>query len=255
VKNKDKRIALAIAAHPDDVEFMCAGTLALLHEKGWSIHIATMTPGDCGSAELSRAEISIIRKDEAANSAAILSAGYNCLECDDIFIFYDKTRLLKVIELIRKVRPSLVFTHSPSDYMVDHETTRKVVQTACFSAGMVNIEIPNTDPFDSIPHLYYVDPMEGKDKFGEDIRPHFIVDITRVTDTKEKMLCCHKSQRDWLLKHHGIDEYVLTMKDFSGKRGKEINKHFGEGFRQHLGHAFPQDNILEEELGDLVFRI
>jgi N-acetylglucosamine malate deacetylase 1 len=248
VNKKDNKTAFAIVAHPDDVEFMCAGTLALLFEKGWEIHIATMTPGDCGSAELGRAEISSIRRKEAANSAAILSADYVCLECDDVFIFYDRPTLLKVIELIRKVKPGIVFTHSPSDYMVDHETTSKLVQTACFSAGMANIKIPNTNPFDALPYLYYLDPMEGKDKFGDVIQPHFIIDITSVIETKEQMLCCHKSQRDWLFKHHGIDEYIFTMKNFSAKRGKKIKTLYGEGFRQHLGHAFPQENILKNEL-------
>ena len=53
------KIALSIGAHPDDAEFMCAGTLALLHERGWEIHIATMTPGDCGTVQYSREEIRI----------------------------------------------------------------------------------------------------------------------------------------------------------------------------------------------------
>jgi len=66
------KCALSIMAHPDDCEFMCAGTLALLHQKGWKIHITTMTPGDCGSVTLSREEISAIRKKEARNSAIML---------------------------------------------------------------------------------------------------------------------------------------------------------------------------------------
>ena len=61
------KVALACMAHPDDVEFTCGGTLALLHQQGWEIHIATMTPGDCGSEQLSREEISRIRRMEAAN--------------------------------------------------------------------------------------------------------------------------------------------------------------------------------------------
>ena len=66
------KVALACMAHPDDVEFTCGGTLALLHQQGWEIHIATMTPGDCGSDQLSPEEISRIRRVEAANAAAVL---------------------------------------------------------------------------------------------------------------------------------------------------------------------------------------
>jgi hypothetical protein len=69
--------------------------------------------------------------------------------------------------------------------------------------------------------------------------------------TKEEMLCCHQSQRNWLLKHHGMDNYVISMKKLGEKRGEQIGSRFAEGFRQHLGHAYPQDNILKAELGDL----
>jgi LmbE family N-acetylglucosaminyl deacetylase len=241
------KTVLAVGAHPDDVELLCAGTLALLKEKGWQIEIATMTPGDCGSAEKSREEISGIRRREAA---AILNGRYTCLEHDDIFILYDQPSLIKTIALVRTIRPQLVFTHSPSDYMQDHETTSRLVQTACFSAGMTNIKTPGIESFTTIPFLYYLDPMEGKDIFGEHVKPSTIVDISHTIDTKEKMLICHSSQRLWLLQHHGIDEYIHAMKNFSRKRGKEINTDYAEGFRQHLGHAFPEVNLLKQELGD-----
>lgn len=245
-------IVLSLLAHPDDAEFMCAGTLALLGQKGWSVHIATMAPGDCGSAEYNRQDISRIRKAEAAKSASLLSANYDCLECDDVFIMYDRETLIKAIELLRKVQPTIVFAPSPSDYMIDHEVTSRVVETACFAGGIPNIEITGVELFDPVPYLYYVDAIDGKDKLGNAIEPSTFVDITGVIETKEKMLCCHESQRDWLLKHHKNDEYVLSMKRFAKKRGKQAGCSYAEGFRQHLGHAYPQDNILKSELGDLV---
>jgi hypothetical protein len=66
------------------------------------------------------------------------------------------------------------------------------------------------------------------------------------------MLTCHASQRNWLLTHHKMDEYIYCMQRFSESRGKEINTKYAEGFRQHLGHGFSQNNILKEILGDLV---
>jgi len=250
--NVAQKTILSFGAHPDDAEFMCAGTLALLHKKGWRIHIATMTPGDCGTVEYSREEISRIRKAEAAKAASLLSGAYHCLECDDAFIMYDGPSLLKAIELVRKVRPTIVFALSPTDYMVDHETASRLAQSACFCCGVVNIETPGAEPFEPVPHLYYADPVEGKDNFGTEIQPGMIVDITSAMATKEQMLCCHESQRNWLLKHHQMDNYVKMMKDFAGKRGGRIGAEYGEGFRQHLGHAYPQDNILRAELGRLV---
>jgi len=247
-----KKTVLSLGAHPDDAEFLCAGTLALLHEKGWEIHIATMAPGDCGTVQYSREEISRIRKGEAAKSAAMLDGIYHCLESGDIFILYDRPSLLKAIELVRKVKPTIVITTSPSDYMVDHEMASKLAQTACFACGVVNVETPGAEPFEPIPYLYYMDAVEHKDKFGNEIEAGMMVDIASVMDIKEKMLCCHESQRHWLMTHHGMDEYVNMMKVADEKMGKQIGSAFAEGFRQHLGHAYPQDNILKAELGDLV---
>jgi len=239
--------ALAIVAHPDDAELLCAGTLALLRDKGWRIEMATMTPGDGGTTTLSREEISIIRKAEAAKAAKLLNGNYHCMECEDIFVLYDKPTLLKVIELVRRVRPRLVFTMSPLCYMVDHEMTSKLVQTACFSAGVKNIETSSA-PFFYTPHLYYLDAMEGKDRLGQEVKPSMVIDITDKIDLKEEMLVCHASQREWLREHHGMDEYVIAMRSFSAKQGQLVGVPFGEGFRQHLGHAFPQDNLLANEL-------
>jgi LmbE family N-acetylglucosaminyl deacetylase len=141
---------------------------------------------------------------------------------------------------------------SPEDYMVDHEITSAVVRTACFSAGMNNIDTDGIEPFLSIPHLYYLDPMEGKDILGNSIHATTIVDITGSIETKEQMLLCHESQRSWLMLHHGVDEYVASMRTSSSKRGATAGVPYAEGFRQHLGHAYPQDNILQKELNGLV---
>ncbi len=247
-----RKVVLSIMSHPDDAEFMCVGTVALLRQKGWDIHIATMTPGDCGSAEFSREHISKIRKAEATKAAKILEGTYDCLECEDVFIMYDKPTLLKVIGLIRKVKPSVVIAPSPQDYFIDHENTSHLVRTACFACGIPNVKTPGSEPCDFVPYLYYSDSLEGKDIFGKGIGPSMYVDITSVMETKVKMLCCHESQRAWLLAHHGMDEYVEAMKRQAGARGAEINCRYAEGFRQHLGHGYPQDNILKKEISEFV---
>jgi LmbE family N-acetylglucosaminyl deacetylase len=254
VSIEQSKTVLAIGAHPDDIEILCAGTLALLHEQDWRIEFATMTPGDCGSTSLPRGEISRIRKEEAANSARMLDGKYHCMECDDIFVTYDRATLLKVVSLIREVRPGIVLTMSPQDYMVDHEMTSAVVRTACFSAGIRNIETEGIEPFLKIPALYYADPIEGKDILGIEIKPTTFVNISRTMPLKEKMFRCHASQQSWLQAHHEVDDYInSSLKELSSRRGKEVGVSFAEGFRQHLGHAFPQDNILKHELGDLVY--
>src|SRR5438309_6188775 len=110
-------VVLSILAHPDDAEFLCAGTLIrLAREKGWEVHIASMTPGDCGSAELPPEEISRVRRAEGAAAAAQAGGRYHCLEERDLLITYNERTLERVTRLLRAVRPRLVLTHSPADY-------------------------------------------------------------------------------------------------------------------------------------------
>jgi LmbE family N-acetylglucosaminyl deacetylase len=248
-KGPDKTV-LGIYPHPDDAEILCSGTLSLLRKAGWSVHIATTAKGDKGTYEFSREEISRIRKSEAINAAEIIGGTYHCLEFDDVYLMYNRETINKATSLIRRIRPAIVFTASPQDYMLDHEITSQIVQTACFAAGILNMEIQE-EPFSIIPYLYYCDPLEGKDKFGNQITPSLFVNISSEIAIKEKALACHKSQEFWLLNHQQ-SEYINSMKRFAAKRGAESNTGYAEGFRQHLGHGYPQNNILREILGDLV---
>lgn len=106
---------------PNDAEFLSAGTLSLLKKVGFDIHIATFTAGDKGTIQHSPEEISRIRKAEAASAAGIIGANYHCLGFEDIYILYNRETIEKATSLIRKIKPFLVFTHNPTDYMIDHE--------------------------------------------------------------------------------------------------------------------------------------
>ncbi len=244
-------VVLSVLAHPDDAEFLCAGTLIrLAREHGWAAHVATMTPGDCGSAELPPEAISAVRRREGAHAAALIGATYHCLEERDLLIVYGEPALERVTRLLREVRPTVVLTHSPADYMLDHEVTSAVVRAAAFAAPIPNFlagRLP--PPLAHIPHLYYCDPIEGKDALGRDVEPGFCVDVSSVIEDKAAMLARHASQREWLLKHHGMDQYVQAMRDWSAHRGRRIQAAYAEGFRQHLGHSYPQNNLLARLLG------
>lgn len=245
-------IVLSLLAHPDDAEFLCAGTLLRLRqEHNYEVHIATMTPGDCGSAEHPPWEISRLRREEGARAANLIRGHYHCMEERDLLVFYNETTMEKVTRLLRTVQPNIVLTHSPTDYMLDHEMTSVITRAACFGAPIPNF-LPACDlgsPLPHIPHLFYCDPIEGKDSLGNSIAPAFHVDISQVIDGKTAMLACHASQRDWLLKHHGMDQYTQAMRDWGATRGREAGVAFAEGFRQHLGHSYPQDNVLGKLLG------
>lgn len=244
---------LAIHAHPDDVEFQVAGTLARLKKLGCEICIATMTPGDCGSAELGPLQISAVRRAEAKKAADLLGAEYLCLEFRDLQILVDNDGRRRVAEAIRQTRPEIVFTAPPVDYMSDHEMTSRLVRDACFAASVPNFDTRQANPappLAKIPHLYYVDAIEGIDWYGRQIPPEFIVDISETFELKREMLACHESQRGWLLKQHGIDEYLDSCTRWSSARGQAIGKAYGEAFTQHKGHPYPHDNLLLKLLGD-----
>ncbi len=247
-------VALSILAHPDDAEFLCAGTLIRLKRAhDWDVHVASMTPGDCGSVEHGSMEISRIRRAEGAAAAQLIGGHYHCLEERDLLIVYGAAALEKVTRLMRQVRPRVVFTHSPTDYMLDHEQTSILVRAAAFGAPIPNFLADRNlgAPLEHIPHVYYCDPIEGKDPLGREVPPGFCIDISGVIDVKAEMLARHASQRAWLMKHHGMDQYLQAMRDWGTQRGKSCGVAFAEGFRQHLGHSYPQDNVLAKLLGNV----
>lgn len=252
---KESFNVLALFAHPDDAEFLCAGALAHLADRGAKVHIATMTPGDCGSVILPATKIARLRRKEAARSAELIGASYACLEEKDLRIFYDRRTLDKVMELVRRVNPSLAFTHSQVDYMLDHETTSRLGQTACFGAMAPNFKTGvrgAAKPLRRVPHLYYAQPFGGRDILAAEIRPTVFVNISATMDRKEKMLASHESQRAFLRAQQGIPDTVPMMREMAARAGEAAGFHLAEGFRRHRGQGFPPDDLLSQLLGDLV---
>lgn len=246
---------LALFAHPDDAEFLCAGTLAHLATLGTRVHIATMSAGDCGSTTLPSSKIAALRQHEAARAAALIGAQYHCLKGKDLLIFYDRQHLNKVMEFVRRVRPAMVLTHSPVDYMADHEIVSRLTQTACFGAMAPNYKTglrPPALPLSGVPYLYYADAFGRRDILGNKIESGLYVNISKTLNRKEDMLACHKSQQAWLKAQQEIPETLSTMRKMAGEAGKSGGFRWAEGFRQHLGQGFPSDNLLKQLLGNLV---
>jgi LmbE family N-acetylglucosaminyl deacetylase len=246
---------LAIHAHPDDLELQCAGTVALLKQKGHHVVMANMTPGDKGSAELGPEEIAAVRRQEAQDSAKLLGVECLCLEFRDLEIDINHDARRRVTEVLRKTQPDIILTAPPIDYMSDHEMTSRLVRDACFCAAVPNYVTGQWDPAPitkKIPALYYVDPVEGTDWFGNQVPYDFVVDITSTMDLKLQMLACHKSQREWLRRQHGMDEYLDSCRRHAEQRGKEAGYQYGEAFRQYKGHPYPHENLLLQALNTTV---
>ena len=252
--NEDNRRVLALMPHPDDIEISCAGTLLRLRDAGYEIHYVTMTAGDKGSAVLGRTEIADIRREEGrAGSESLGAASYRCLEFQDLEITFDNDARRRIAGVLRAVNPLLIFTTPPVDYMFDHEITSHLVRDACFNAGVPNYYVEELGPtINRVPYLYYSDALEGHDLFGQPSRASCIVDISSQIEAKAAALACHDSQRSWLQKQHGMDNYIESMKTWSRKRGEQIGAAYGEAFSQHRGHPHPQDDILVKILGATV---
>lgn len=246
------RIA-SIHAHPDDAEILAGGTLALLASAGHHLTIVTMTAGDCGSGEFGPGELSRIRQMEAAAAARIIGASYVCAAFKDMSIFSDDPSRRRVTRLVRELAPDVVLTAAPSDYLCDHEATSQLVRDALFASTIPNYSTdPPSTPALRIPHLYFMDPIGFHDRGGAPVAPDLLIDVSETILIKEKMLAQHESQRAWLKRQHGMDDYLDQMKSWTQARGVLGNVPFAEGFRQYLVHPYPQSNLLAELLAGYV---
>ena len=246
---------LAIHAHPDDIETLGAGTLALLADKGCRIVIATMTAGDCGSAEFSPEETARIRRREAAAAAAMIGAEYACVDLPDLGVFNDDASRRRVTETVRAARPDLVITSAPADYHPDHEATSILVRDACFAASAPNYKTGEAAPLEHIPLLYFMDPIGGRDREGRPVPPEFGVDVSAVFEIKQAMLAAHESQASWLLKQHGITDHLASMVAWSRKRGRDLGVEHAEGFRQYRHQPYPKAPLLQELVGAALIEV
>ena len=252
------RSVLAIAAHPDDIEFLMAGTLVLLGEAGYELHYMNLANGCCGSTEMDAVTIAGIRQDEARQAAASIGAEFHQSICNDLEIFYDQATLAQVASIIRLVKPTIVLTHGPSDYMEDHMTACRLAVTAAFSRGMPNFPVqPPREAYGDPVTVYHAQPYSHQDPLGQFVVPQYFVNVEPVARQKWDMLSCHQSQKKWLDESQGLDSYLQTMKDLDIQLG-EISGRFqaAEGWRRHLhlGFCEAEDDPLVEALGDHVFK-
>ncbi|MBA3480415.1 MAG: PIG-L family deacetylase [Pirellulales bacterium] len=181
---------LAVAAHPDDIELNCAGTLARYAADGHSITMAVFTSGNMGDVTIPPDELAATRKREAEASAAILKARLLWAGVTDELVFPNETQRALMIDLLREADPDVVITHSPNDYHPDHCYVSQLVFDSYFQKGLPHIPGPKMPAcrFGQM-QVYYMDTIGG---IG--FAPQEYVDITGVIETKKEMLACHQSQ-------------------------------------------------------------
>lgn len=232
--------ALAIAAHPDDIEFCMAGTLLLLKAAGWEIHCINLSTGNCGSMTMNAARTRAVRCAEAKRAAKILGARWHPPMCDDLEILYELKTLRRLAAIIRDVKPAIVLTHSPQDYMEDHMNTCRLAVAAAFSRGMPNFRTtPPRPAIDGDVTVYHAMPHGLCDGLRRRIVLGAFVDTTSVHATKRRALAAHASQKAWLDASQGMDSYLIAMDEMSRAVGR-MSRQFqhAEGWRRHLHLGF-----------------
>jgi N-acetylglucosamine malate deacetylase 1 len=244
--------ALAIAAHPDDIEFQMAGTLLRLQAAGWTIHCFNLSAGDCGSMTDGPAATARNRRREARAAAAALGAVWHAPIARDLRIACTTPMLRRVLAVVRTAKPSIVLTHPPADYMEDHTETCRLAVTATFSRGMPNFKsTPPKPPCPGPCVVYHGMPHGLKGPLREHVQPDLFVDITDVLETKKAALAQHASQREWLDASQGMGSYVQEMAAMSAEVGKMSGRFkYAEAWRRrlHLGFAGPADDPLADAL-------
>jgi LmbE family N-acetylglucosaminyl deacetylase len=228
--------AFAVFAHPDDIEFVAAGTLMRLRDVGYEIHYMNVADGCCGSTQYDRETLARMRREESQAACDQIGAVYHDSIAHDLDVFYDRETLARMAAVMRDVAPEIVLTHAPHDYMEDHMNTCRLTVTAAFARGMPNVP---TDPPVAITEqsvtVYHAQPHGNCDPLGNPVRPSLCVDVGDLLDKKAAMLECHVSQKRWLDESQGLDSYTQTMRDLMRDVGR-ISEHFeyAEGWRKHL---------------------
>ncbi|MBM3880586.1 MAG: PIG-L family deacetylase [Verrucomicrobia bacterium] len=249
--------ALAIAAHPDDIEFSMAGTLLLLAQAGWELHYLNLASGNCGSLVTGPAQTRAIRRRESQAAARLLGAQYHRSFTDDLEIYYEDGLIRRVAAVVREVQPTVLLTHSPEDYMEDHMNTSRIAVSAAFVRGMPNCRtVPARAPTGQDVTVYHALPHGLRDGLRRRVIPGAFVDTSTVQAAKRAALAAHASQKAWLDQTQGMDSYLDAMDQMGRAVGRMSRRFkFAEGWRRHdhLGFCAPEADPLAETLGPRYF--
>ena len=248
--------ALAVVAHPDDIELMMGGTLMLLGRAGYETHYLNVANGSCGTASTPRDEIVVQRTGEARNGAAALGAVFHEPLVDDLQVYYTPELVARVGAVMREVAPEILLAQSPVDYMEDHTNSCRLAVTAAFCRGMCNFVTDPVMPTVENPvAVYHALPWGLKDPLRNPVRGDIYVDVASVLQAKRDALACHVSQKVWLDESQGLDSYLTDMVAMCAAVGALSGKYeYAEGWQRHSHLGFgPEDfDPLSEALTDLI---
>lgn len=247
------KIAMAVACHPDDIEFQMNGTLLLLQQQGWEIHYMNVANGSLGTEKYDYQTIVAMRRSEAKASCKLAGYYYHESICDDLEVFYNSELLGKLLPEIRDVKPQILLTHGPYDYMEDHVNTGRLAVTAAFCRGMGNFKTARpAAKFDDHLTVYHSMPHAMTDPLRRPVIPGIFVNVESVVEMKRKMLACHKSQQSWLDVSQATNSYLESMVESGRLIGRRSKKYaIAEGWIRHnpIGFCEENDDPLMDALG------
>jgi LmbE family N-acetylglucosaminyl deacetylase len=222
---KNERV-LAVVAHPDDAELLCAGTLARAKRDGASIAICVLCRGDKGQPSQPVANLTATRRREMADAARLLAAELLPGDYPDGMLSDGISQRRKLIEVYRRFKPTLVLAHPPEDYHPDHRAASALAEAAswfCASRG----HITRSSAIKAPPALWWMDAINMSG-----FLPGFYIDITEFLNLKTQMLACHHSQ---LQRGKDADFSPLAemMRLQFRTRGMQAGVEAAEAFRSH----------------------
>ncbi|MDC1188660.1 bacillithiol biosynthesis deacetylase BshB1 [Flavobacteriales bacterium] len=218
---------LAFAAHPDDVELSCGGTIIKQVKLGYKVGVVDLTQGELGSRGTAET-----RKIEATNSSKILGLSVReNLKMADGFFEISQENKLKIVQIIRKYQPKVVFANSINDRHPDHGRASKLVSEACFLAGLAKI-ITTENGLTQKAYRPEVIYHYIQDYY---IKPDFIVDVSDFIDLKIESVKAYKTQ---FFDPNSLEpptpisgeDFFEFLKARSREFGRLIQREFGEGF-------------------------
>lgn len=223
---------LAIAAHPDDVELACSGTLIKEIKNGKRVGILDLTRGELGSRGSAE-----LRTEEAQESARLMGLTVReQLHLKDGFFESTEQEIRQIVQQIRRFKPQVILANAPSDRHPDHGRASELVRRASFLSGLVKIET-DFDGAIQLPHrpqsvFFYIQ--------DRNISPDFIVDISKEYEQKQTCIAAFKSQ--FFQAGSSEPETPISTQsfwDFLEARardfGRSIGCEFGEGFKCEKG--------------------
>lgn len=215
---------LAFGAHPDDVELSMGGTIISLVEKGFKVGIIDLTQG-----ELSSRGTTETRKRETEKASKILGIHYReNLKFKDGEIHPDKNSITKVVEIIRKFRPKIVFAPYFVDRHPDHENAAQLIKEAVFFSGLKNFHSKkNYEPYRPHKIFYFMQTYPFEPTFIYDISPYFDLKMEAVLAYSSQFYNPKLKEPDTFISRPEFLNYLKARAEFYGF---QIGKQYGEPF-------------------------